>query len=554
MHMKTWKPTIIVAALAFLVWLIPLVSAAGTREISAKVLATVSTTASVDISGSAVFSSGNTKDLYKRVHEKVKRQGSDMAVAKTLTRRPLSKEELLAVLPGTNINALLTEPDPKKNLTQQEVNARLNEFYEILSEEKELADMQVLIEMEATQTEIFSNGDLQDSGFDLIADLELIETILFGKPETALGGSGPGAPAGANEIGPDSGGAGGGGQGGQGGTPAGGSGGASGSGSSAEPGSETDVSIDAAEKDAFCPADQSFHDAVKKAREKEKEEEKKKITGSGEAGSKDDQGGSSGGGSGKNTGGTGEEIGPLISEKASDWSRPQPCNDVFCLKVQAIYKKASSYQSKDNCIACHFEKINDAFKKTVDKTLLPSKATGNTAEGSKCKRQMLGLKWNLVLIPEPIVTPPNDDLIPKGDFIKNAIKFYEKYFDNPGRCSSATGGATGGACKPDESTVKIPEDAITQAPEGTEQSKVLEDIRTRIANKKLEAEKLIEESHLEADANAFASQFQVILQEIDTMNTYFKSFMTLYKNILPKPNEDGEETPCSILLTKPVCT
>lgn len=540
----------IVAALALLVWLIPLMSAAGTREISAKVLATVSTTASSDISGSAVFSGQGGKDLYKRVHEKVKHQGSDMAVARTLTRRPLSKEELLVVLPGANINALLIEPDPKKNLTQQEVDARLNEFREILSEEKELADMQVLIEMEATQTEIFSNGDLQDSGFDLIADLELIETILFGKPETSAGESGPGAPAGANEIGPEIGDAGAGGAVLEGGIPAGGLGGTGAGSSGAKSESETDASVDTAEEDAFCPADQSFHDAVKAAREKEKETKKKKATGSGAIGAKDDQGASSGGGSGKSTGVAGAETAPLVPEKASDWSRPQPCNDVFCLKVQAIYKKASSYQSKDNCIACHFEKINEAFKSTVDKTLLPSKATGNMAEGPKCKRQMLGLKWNLVLIPEPIVTPPNDDLVVKGDFVKNAIKFYEKYFDNPGRCT----GSAGGACKPDESTVKIPEDAITQAPEGTEQSKVLEDIRIRIANKKIEAEKLIEQSRLEVDANAFASQFQVILQEIDTMNTYFKSFMTLYKNILPKQNEDDEKAPCSILLTKPVCT
>ena len=59
---------------------------------------------------------------------------------------------------------------------------------------------------------------------------------------------------------------------------------------------------------------------------------------------------------------------------------------------------------------------------------------------------VLGLKWNFIILPQPILTPPNDDLIVKGDIIKNMIDFYEKYYDNPGRCEKSVGGA----CKKDK--------------------------------------------------------------------------------------------------------
>lgn len=546
--------------------LIPFLSYAAseyesTDKVAAGVIGTASTGTTFEFSPGKIFtpSSSFGQDLYKVTYQRVRSEGSDLALTRTLARHALSKEELSLLIPGANITEVLKKPDPKKELTPAEVSLRRKEIEEQLAEEKELADLEVLTKMEISPSEFFANGDESDSGFDLLVDLDIIETILFGKAETPFDGAGPGAPAGARVIGlpftntgapaiipvppriqsqPSGSKTTGLSQGQEPKSPDGSISQTRGKSSQTKPGVDSRAG---GESVASCPINQSFHAAILQAQKAEGDSAAGISGAPGADSGEDTLGQISRGLSQKPDADAGRTGGRIVGEERelestviqpeppADWSRPRLCSDTFCLKFEAVYQKASSYQATDNCIACHFEKINDAFKKTISHNLAPSKETGSIGEGPKCKRTLLDtLKWNFILVPQPILTPSNDDLVVKGDFIKNLVNFFEKYYSNPGRCPS---GEAGGACKPDDAIERIPNQVTNQVAPGTPQSTVIQNIRTQTEAKKQEQADLLSQNRLEHEAVIQAGQFQALFSEIDTMNTFFENFIKLFNQI-----------------------
>lgn len=549
------------------------------ENIAAGVIGTVGTTATREIYLEKVFqnSSNFGQDMYMAVYSRVKSEASDTALRRTLAAKPLTEEEIKLIVPGSNLAPFLAAK-PNENLTPTQIATRRDEFEDFLAEEKLLADLESLTKMETEPTELFSNGDESDSGFDLIVDLAIIEAILFGDTQTILSNAGPAAPAGSNVVttssprGQNSG------SGASGTTPSAGSGSSSTGGSSSptagsgqSPGQQLGVistSLSALTGGAItevagelCPANQSFHDAVEQARARERVSGGQSASGliaadaevnggqnSGQSGN-----GSSSSGGFQNQAGTQAAVSsPLRPASPSDWSRSLPCGERFCLKVDAVYKKASSYQTADNCIACHFEKINDSLKKTLDKNLAPSKATGNLMEASKCKRSIFNLKFNVILMSQPILTPPNDDLVTKGDFIANFEKFAERYFGSPGRCHIEEGGV-GTVCerKP-PAEQEITARALETLPLDATQDSLLQDIARQLADEQKRALQFTQHNRILQDAENQSTQFSVITSELETMNGYFKGFMRIF-NELTVPNAEGE-SPCSVLQAKETCS
>ncbi|GEM_PF-4556367 len=583
-------------SVSFLVFtlLIPLfVSAASEYEsssnIAAGVIGTAGTGATYELSPGRMFSfdSDFGQDLYELTYNRVKSEASDKAIERVLADRKVSKEELFAVVPGANIGKLLTKPDSAAQLSADDVEKRRQDVQNFLAEEKELADLEVRTTMEVQPTEFFSNGDESDSGFDLIADLTLIELILFGKVEAPMSGAGPGAPAGSNAIGIGGGAApggpgpavgGGAGAAGPGAVGAAGGGGAAGgpaagvpAGVPGGPGGSPPVQV-------RCPLEQSFNNAVEAARSREQAA----SDASGNDGGADGGSGGSGGGAGSGAGGGGsggggsgsgeasdeEKNAPLVPEVPANWVRPRACDGVFCIKIEAVYKRESAFQDTDNCIACHFEKMNDAFKKAVSHNLVPSKATGNLIEAPKCKRSMFNLKQNIILIPQPILTPPNDDLITKGDFLKNWIDYVEKYHANPGQCQKLKAAtdrneerdlstkiaeviSLGQVCDSDkDERAEAASRELEKSIAGTDQQKILNEIQKQVEAKKQGAAAFLKQHRLQHDAGNQATQFTVLLNEIDTMNSYFKAFENLYEQLI-----SGEsDSPCKTLVNKETCS
>lgn len=487
------------------------------------IIGTAGTSATYEISPSKLFQreANFGQDLYTHIYKRVRYQASDVAITQTIAKRQISKEELALVIPGLNIGELLAK-QPKSQLTPEEVARRGSDLKETLEEEKKLADLEVGMKMEVEQTELFADGDESNSGFDLLVDLDIIDAILFGKSETSFTGTGPGAPAGSSVA--DAGG--------QQSTVS-----SQEAALSAKPSSlgtkvsptTTPPSPSPEEAEITCPLQEDFNSAVIALRTAEKKAPPQPTGGS--------QPSAGGAGAGAAAGVGAEEEAPPPAEKPADWNRPLPCDDFFCLTFEARYKKESSYLANANCIACHFEKINDAFKKTLDHNLVPSKATGNLMEGPKCKSSMFNLKWNAILIPQPILTPPNDDLVVKGDFLKNFADAYAKWGPRKEK----------GASDPTTSAAKR---LIEQAPEGKDIQSLISEIRSEAARQKDEAETIMLQSRAASEASNYAMQFGAVMEEIDAMNAYFESFMNLFNQIVAKQ----EEAPCAKLLHKEICS
>jgi hypothetical protein len=556
------KYLFILLAIVLSVGLARAASERDNTNIGAGVVGTTDRGVTYDTSFKKIFSSDDNfgQNLYENIHQRVKNEGNDKAAERVLADRSISREELNAIIPGASTLQLMAAEGA---LDYSTIEARRQEIEKSFTDAKELADLEVASTMEVESTEIFANGDESDSGFDLIADLDVMETILFGVMESAPSGAGetPGSDTIDVNVGtnPD-------------GSPKKLSRAATKKMLKGEPvpgvteeEEEPTVPVEAVEPTptpeeaaTICPLNSSFNSAVVAARSQERAENGgDNSNGPGAAGNNNGRGasGNGRGGNGAGNSGTGgagagadQELTP---ETPGDYSNPPACNDSFCLKVEKIYKTDSSYQDTDNCIACHFEKINDLMKKTLDHNLVPSKATGNLMETPKCKRSIFNLKQNFILIPQPIMTPPNDDLIVKGDMLKNLVDFWNAY--KPFGCRVETEGNLTGAlvCRPQRSlTEKVEERVFQQMQEGTPQDKAMEEIRSQVDAEMAEAANIMKAHSLINDAKNQASQYSVLMGEMDAMNGYFEGFMALYQQLTK--GAEGE-SPCETFLTKETC-
>lgn len=283
--------------------------------------------------------------------------------------------------------------EKKPALTQEEAEAKIIEIQQNLREEKELLSLYANVQSSVEINEIFANGDMDDSGFDLISDLQIIEKVLFLVSEpTAIGGgyTGTSAPGGVPLPHQES------------------------SAASSNPNSQaflggstsalnnsneenlandqtgsTSMPLTTAANEAGVDPNSCFigdkYEQAFAAFEDKKQQDKNY---------KDLSGNVLPGAPQKNTLGNTTNIGdgdldlatapflPAQSDVAKDavkaapadqWLKDKPCTDVLCLKIEEIMKPATSaFQDSDNCIACHVEKINDTLKNVITHTLVPS--------------------------------------------------------------------------------------------------------------------------------------------------------------------------------------
>lgn len=134
-----------------------------------------------------VFSSDTYKDLYFLVYYKALENPKDEALKTIAAAYGFSVAEAKSILDGS-IEPIMTKyhkpGDSQQVIYDMSIRfvADFNEMYEMLALEQELT-------IGGVASEIFSNGDVSDSGFDLVYDLTLIEEIIFGTTSDAsLGG------------------------------------------------------------------------------------------------------------------------------------------------------------------------------------------------------------------------------------------------------------------------------------------------------------------------------------------------------------------------------
>ncbi|MFA6917882.1 MAG: hypothetical protein WC285_03555, partial [Candidatus Gracilibacteria bacterium] len=133
-----------------------------------------------NLSWRSVFSSLATpgKDLYKFVGSNLVVKPKKEATKVIAQKYHLTEQEADKAINGSITVLFNNTATPEKMTTEQayKMQKDIMNDYDSFSE---LFDIQQEIDTAVSPTEMFSNGDLQDSGFDLIYDLDVIERILF---------------------------------------------------------------------------------------------------------------------------------------------------------------------------------------------------------------------------------------------------------------------------------------------------------------------------------------------------------------------------------------
>ncbi len=151
--------------------------------------------ASDNLDWAEVFGMRQGKDLYLMINNKLVHRGKNDALNELKSNYGFSLQEMEQILAGS-IRPIFENPDRKMpSLTQAEafdIQRRILDDYNFM---KEIFELEQEIDVMIAPSEIFSNGDLSDSGFDLIYDLRNIEKILFlDSPDVTVGGTFPFAP------------------------------------------------------------------------------------------------------------------------------------------------------------------------------------------------------------------------------------------------------------------------------------------------------------------------------------------------------------------------
>lgn len=595
-------------------------------------------------------------NIYNFMYQQVKEKPRRTALRRTFERRRLTEEETKKLLKGKDLPQILgqipiiggrpTYEDPitgrqvpfpvtgtvhdvltyifgsdKKELSEKYLKGNIFDIdpgaiaraFELVTRdfilENELASLEAELESEIVVTEIFADGDESNSGFDLLADLEVIKLLLFGEPVTLAGISGPGNPPGANEIaigtfaqlspeeiqagagagGEAAAGAGGapgavsgaggaqpppgdGGGGGVGGDAAGGAGGPFAPGG-IPPLSRPFTPIE-------CYADLNFDQRIQNFNFAHGIVSLDSQGGAGAGGETAGGGigaaaGASGTGGGGGVGtqpgaggaaagaGAADAVGSAPTDEeaaaealkeittpkpAANWQRDIfcPAEDVWCFRIQTKFKTESSRLPTENCIACHIEKINDAYMKTVKSNLVPSKATGNLLEIPACKAGWGFpdfLNFNIVFIPQPILTPPNDDIIVKDIFLGNVEKFVRKYYAPD---MKAWGFNVEGKMARDAAEAAA--DRTTAQKSGVAVTQAASEINQEVVFRRQEALRQFKKQGDISKAEGKLRLYQSLEAEVNHMNEYFKTYQFLFGEV---NKADG---PCNILLDRtPIC-
>jgi len=216
-------------------------------------------------------------------------------------------------------------------------------------------------------------------------------------------------------------------------------------------------------------------------------------------------------------------------ESVSFETKGLSANAGFCFKVEKITETVSTYLPGQTCIACEVEKINKFLSETLDHSLMPNKVTGSFMGAAKCSKGFkLLLDFQFVLVPAPIPSPPNDDLI----FKNNIYKQWNEMIDN----LSTVLGPSVDSIDDFSEKIKFRDEltmdfALASAPDGITNAELLSEINNieneTIAKTQLELA-TAEISEEVINLNLYS---KTLLSKMKEMNAFFESFYKIFNDI-----------------------
>lgn len=468
------------------------------------------------------------------------------------------------------------------NLTQHEILYTASQFKREFEDLYEIYQLKQELGSSAYLSEVFSNGDLSDSGFDLVHDLEQIETILFDVVDPVssvdLGGRIDTADEQGMKESPYH----------------------SRTSDDHEPSfssvyfalslNETDEETDDDDLDSFDPSslveyldedvcpkddeDESLSNALSVYEEKAdqyfQENPDAKGTTSGQA-VPDEQKALE------------EE---LVPEKPADFRRKEQCDGLLlfgrdasnpamleggtqtdtqtssgipiasvefylCLEYNEKWELYTSYIPTAPCFSCEFEKILAYIKKTLSSSLVPNKLTGNLMEASLCKQKLLdvaNIDVNFNIIWAPVEAPANDDAIYGKSIFGEWSKFIKKNHPFLLEFEDKSGSKPIGYSLLPENVTRMSEEWVEQ--NRTDTSSVQEVLSEVIAMREYltsEAAESVERYQITTKAEDFSIYSQGVMAEVGQMKEYFKAFSNHFQKIAE------EEGFCRSIQTKKTC-
>lgn len=549
------------------------------------------------------------QDLYLIVYKSTQTDTLDAAIKATAAQYGLPPERMSLIL-GGDITPIL-ERSPLMRIDDA-VNI-YNQMVATYNDKKDSLEVEATLKAKVEPNEMFADGDLSNSGFDLINDLDNIEIILFQKNDlVTFGGTYSGSsggetpPAGTTNptVSPTTTGTlpvdltGTSGGGGGGGTGAGGQGNnANASAGQNTPPPPLKSPFDTLKENksptfvgginpSQCFAGDNIDNALNNF-SKDAVTNKKLQSAPPAA---DNSGGTgaaatTSGVNANNAGGAGgipninlttapittpttttpPAAPPLQAAPPGDYTVPPLCDSIICMSLDFIKKPATaSFNKTDNCIQCHVQYINDGLQKTISHSLIPAKASGNLGESGLCKNAAgtaLGsIGMNISINTVPIVTPAKDDLVTLGNITDEWASYAAKegawnYGEKERRRLDAlkTGKPVDTSAIPDtiERQLLI---EINNAPDNSTQADVLTKARTADDTAKAQETQDQLVAEISKDAYGQVDTLQALDDEMQSMNKYFDGFQRSMRTLLEDVPGLSSTKACVKLNNTQVCT
>ena len=548
------------------------------------------------------------QDLYLKVYNKTQANTMGEAIKATAAQYGMPPERMSLILGGD-----ITPIMERSPLMRVEDAVKIyNSMIATYNDKKDTQDVQATISAKVEPSEMFANGDLSDSGFDLINDLNNIEIILFQKndlvtfggtfspsetpesttptPETPT----PQTPIANTPVNTN-------------GAPPSASGGAT------QPATQTAAGLPSTvkAKEPFanpfaataedkskifaggmnpnqCFAGQNLDQALGNFARDSATNPKLQSTyvppvaataltsgtnTGGENAAGGNQSNAAAGGSGLGAGPavpvpTGAETPPVATvppAPAGDYTSPPLCDQIVCLSLDFVMKKATAaFNKTDNCIQCHVQFINEALEKTISHSLIPAKATGNLGESGLCKNAAgiglgsVGMNISVNII--PMVTPVKDDLLKLGNITDEWDKYAQLNgawnYDEKNR--RILGAAKSGQ-PVDESPIpsdaeRMLEVAITNAPDTATQAQIMNSASQAIAAQQNNEAQNMLVAEISKSAYEEVDTLKALTDEMDAMNTYFQGFQNQMRTLLEDVPGLISSKACVKIKSKQECT
>jgi len=477
-----------------------------------------------------------SKDLYKKTYDEIKNKPTENTLKNISNQSGFSQDEVRNIVTGADLSAIIKK---YPNLSQQELYQKFSELASSYERELSMQSLKQEIESTIKPSEIYSDGDLTNSDFDLLFDLQIIEIILFRDSTPSAFGGQFNLPSNTKKeienellgIGPE----------GEGGDDGDGIGGGEVSGDD-DSGLDGDETSDEGINPLAClDGDSSLSDALNDYSEREEDEADDG------AGDEDGTDGDADGGGDEDSGEGDEDEDDPLEADPDDWPYKSLCpNDIpFCIEINFAISQAQSYQPKNNCVACHVTMINETLQKVLGHPLSPNKLTGNLMEVPKCKKGIttLPLDMNIITVAVPAVQPANQDIYKKANIDDEWQRVMEMF-------SPFSYQQTDEANTQNQSEIaQTSEDlAFKKALNNLSPTGSIEEFNSRSSqiyssqqNQQNQIANQTVQQNQGSDKNLY---YQTIINELNNMDNYFKGFK--------KKIEEMKE-PCTSTQNKPSC-